>query len=193
MLSSGDNFLAGPEFQASLDKGVPFYDSIALREIGYDAMAIGNHEFDFGPDVLADFIAGFGKHGPEFGSANLDVGAEPRLAQQAEDGTIVASTVVIENDVLIGIVGATTPALPSISSPRNVVVSEDVASLVQDQVDLLTSQRVDKSHFDQPPAENRRGSGAYPRTAQRRRGDRGGRRRVVGQPRRPAGARRGGA
>jgi 5'-nucleotidase len=144
MLSSGDNFLAGPEFQASLDKGVPFYDSIALREIGYDAMAIGNHEFDFGPDVLADFIAGFGKHGPEFVSANLDVSAEPRLAQLAEDGTIVASTVVIENDEPIGIVGATTPALPSISSPRNVVVSEDVAGLVQDQVDLLTSQRVDK-------------------------------------------------
>jgi 2',3'-cyclic-nucleotide 2'-phosphodiesterase (5'-nucleotidase family) len=58
MLSSGDNFLAGPQFQASLDKGPPFYDSIGLDLIGYDAFALGNHEFDFGPDVLADFIGG---------------------------------------------------------------------------------------------------------------------------------------
>ncbi|HYY76528.1 MAG TPA: hypothetical protein VE644_09445, partial [Gaiellaceae bacterium] len=40
MLSSGDNFLAGPEFNASLDKGVPFFDTIAMDLIGYDAVAI---------------------------------------------------------------------------------------------------------------------------------------------------------
>ena len=34
MLSSGDNFLAGPEFTASLRKGVPFYDSLALQQVG---------------------------------------------------------------------------------------------------------------------------------------------------------------
>src|SRR5687768_12522336 len=57
-LSSGDNFLAGPEFNASLEKGPPFYDSMVINAIDYDALAIGNHEFDFGPEVLADFIAG---------------------------------------------------------------------------------------------------------------------------------------
>jgi 5'-nucleotidase / UDP-sugar diphosphatase len=78
MLSSGDNFLAGAEFTASLEKGVPFYDSIAMSLIGYDAIAIGNHEFDFGPDVLADFIRGFSPAVP-FLSANIDVSAEPAL------------------------------------------------------------------------------------------------------------------
>jgi 2',3'-cyclic-nucleotide 2'-phosphodiesterase (5'-nucleotidase family) len=53
LLSSGDNFLAGPEFEASRQKGVPFYDSILLTRLRYDAIAIGNHEFDFGPDLLA--------------------------------------------------------------------------------------------------------------------------------------------
>src|SRR5690606_6558540 len=133
LLSSGDNFLAGPEFQASLDKGVPFYDSIALSRIGYDAVAIGNHEFDFGPDVLADFIAGFGRRPPAFLSANPDVSDEPRLAALAEDGTIVASTVVRERGAQIGVVGATTPLLPAISSPRNVKVFDDVAGLIQEQ------------------------------------------------------------
>jgi 2',3'-cyclic-nucleotide 2'-phosphodiesterase (5'-nucleotidase family) len=144
LLSSGDNFLAGPEFQASLDKGVPFYDSIALDRIGYDAMAIGNHEFDFGPDVLADFIESFGRDAPPFVSANLDVSDEPRLAELADDGTIVASTVLRERGERIGVVGATTPLLPAISSPRNVKVLDDVAGIVQDQVDGLTDRGIDK-------------------------------------------------
>ena len=61
MVSSGDNFLAGPEFNASLSLpiGSRFYDSIALQAIQYDAICIGNHDFDFGPEVLADFISGF--------------------------------------------------------------------------------------------------------------------------------------
>lgn len=143
VLSSGDNFLAGPEYAASLAKGVPFYDSIGLREVGYDAMAIGNHEFDFGPDNLADFIEGF-DGGPEFVSANLDVSAEPRLAALADDGTIVASTVLRERGERIGVVGATTPLLPAISSPRGVVVLPDVAGIVQREVDRLTRRGVDK-------------------------------------------------
>lgn len=144
LVSSGDNFLAGPEFNASLDKGVPYYDSLALRAIGYDAMAIGNHEFDFGPDVLADFIEGFGWKAPPFVSANLDFSGEPSLQALVDKGTIVASTTVRERGERIGIVGATTPALPSISSPRNVKVLEDVAGLVQGQVDALTRRGVNK-------------------------------------------------
>jgi 5'-nucleotidase len=144
LLSSGDNFLAGPEFAASLDKGVPFYDSIALSSIRHDAMAIGNHEFDFGPDVLADFIAGFGRKPPPFVSANLDFSDEARLEALVRQGTLVASTTVRERGERIGIVGATTPALASISSPRNVKVLDDVAGLVQDQVDRLTAAGVDK-------------------------------------------------
>jgi 5'-nucleotidase len=147
VLSSGDNFLAGPEFTASLTKGVPYYDSIALAAMDYDAMAIGNHEFDFGPDVLADFIAGFGHTPPPFVSANLDFRDEPRLQALVRKGTIVASTVVKERGEQIGIVGATTPLLPAISSPRNVRVLPEVARIVQDEIDRLTRQGVDKIIF----------------------------------------------
>lgn len=143
-LSSGDNYLAGPEFQASLDKGVPYYDALALSQIGYDAMAIGNHEFDFGPDVLANFIESFGSKPPPFLSANLDVSDEPRLQALAANGTVVASTKVLESGEWIGLVGATTPLLPAISSPRNVKVLDDVAGLVQQQVDDLTRAGIDK-------------------------------------------------
>src|SRR5215210_5049845 len=134
MLSSGDNFLAGAEFNASLTKGVPFYDSIGLSLIGYDAIAIGNHEFDFGPDTLADFISGFSGR-TAFLSSNLDFTAEPRLQALVDEGRfcvgngarcgphVAGSTIVWEAGEKIGIVGATTPALPFISSPRGVKVS----------------------------------------------------------------------
>lgn len=133
-VSSGDNFLAGPEFRASLDKGPPHYDAVGLARVGYDAVAVGNHEFDFGPDVLADFMSGLPA---PFLSANLDASAEPRLA-----GRIAPSTVVDDGGRRIGIVGATTPALASISSPRDVTVDPDVRGRVQAEVDRLTADGV---------------------------------------------------
>jgi 2',3'-cyclic-nucleotide 2'-phosphodiesterase (5'-nucleotidase family) len=141
MLSSGDNFLAGPQFNASLEKGAPFYDTIAMSLIGYDASAIGNHEFDFGPEVLADFIGGFSGRLP-FVSANLDFQAEPSLQALVDQKVIVKSHVIRDRGELIGIVGATTPLLPAISSPRNVVVDPDVAGAIQAQIDRLTASRV---------------------------------------------------
>jgi 2',3'-cyclic-nucleotide 2'-phosphodiesterase (5'-nucleotidase family) len=142
MLSSGDNFLAGPEFNASLEKGVPFYDSIALELVGYDAFAIGNHEFDFGPDVLADFIVGIEK--VPFLSANLDVSGEPALRALERRGRIAGAVVVRERGERIGIVGATTPALPFISSPRNVTVDPDVAGAIQGEVNRLERKGINK-------------------------------------------------
>lgn len=128
VLSGGDNYLAGPEFAASVENGVPFYDALAMRAIGYDATTIGNHEFDFGPDVVADFIASFGGS-LKFVTANLDVSEEPRLAAYTQDGSLVASHVVHENGQRIGIVGLTTPELPTISSPRKVKVLGDLAGI----------------------------------------------------------------
>ena len=144
-VSSGDNFLASPTFSASIEDGV-FYDAIALDRLGYDAIALGNHDFDFGPDVLADFISeGFRHPGrPPYVSANIDVSAEPRLQALADADVIVERTVVRERGEQIGIIGATTPALPSISSPRGVVVDPDVVAVVQGQIDELTSSGVDK-------------------------------------------------
>jgi 5'-nucleotidase len=143
MISSGDNFLAGPEFNASLEKGVPFYDTIAMQSIDYDAAAIGNHEFDFGPEVLADFIAGFEGSLP-FVSANLDFSGEPSLQALVDQGVIVKRVVVEAGGEPIGIVGATTPNLPFISSPRNVTVDPEVAAAIQGQIDQLLGEGLDK-------------------------------------------------
>lgn len=143
-VSSGDNFLAGPTFTASLSDGI-FYDALALDSLRYDALALGNHDFDFGPDVLAAFITqGYARPGhPPYVSANLDMSGEPLLQDLVDDGVIVKSVVTNKKGERIGIVGATTPALPTISSPRDVVVL-DVAPSVQAQVDVLEGMGIDK-------------------------------------------------
>jgi 2',3'-cyclic-nucleotide 2'-phosphodiesterase (5'-nucleotidase family)/DNA-binding beta-propeller fold protein YncE len=141
LLSSGDNFLAGPEFNASLEQGPPYYDALGLSRIGYDALAIGNHEFDFGPDVLAAFIASFPEAAP-FLSATLDVSGEPALASLESVGRIARRTTVERGGRQIGIIGATTPALRTISSPRDVEVLQDVQAEVQAEIDALQAEGV---------------------------------------------------
>ncbi|NJR43455.1 MAG: hypothetical protein HC767_13145 [Akkermansiaceae bacterium] len=58
-LSSGDLFIAGPFFNASTDiygaSGIA--DILVQNELGWDAAAVGNHEFDAGPGTFASLIA----------------------------------------------------------------------------------------------------------------------------------------
>ena len=144
VLSAGDNFRAGPEFSASLARrSAPFYDIIALDLIGYDAIVLGNHEFDFGPDVLADAIRGSSAQAP-FLSANLDFSGEPRLGELVATGRIASSTILAVNGESVGVIGATTPGLPYLSSPRNVRVARDVAAVVQREIDALQAAGVNK-------------------------------------------------
>ncbi|MDT0331671.1 bifunctional metallophosphatase/5'-nucleotidase [Nocardiopsis lambiniae] len=140
-VNSGDMYLPGPEFSASREDGAPFYDAVAARYAGYDAIAMGNHEFDFGPDVYAEFIEQL----PDVPvvAANVDVSKEPSLAALRDAGRIAPSTVVEAGGEQVGIVGALYPLLSTISSPRNVVI-EDVVAPVQAEVDRLTAEGVDK-------------------------------------------------
>lgn len=141
LVSSGDNFLAGPEFNASLENGVPFFDTVALDLVGYDAISLGNHDFDFGPDVLADFIRGF-ESDVTFVSANLDFSGESELQELADEGRIAESVVVEKSGELIGVIGIITPDLPFLTSPGNVVVDPEIVSAVQREVDELEADGV---------------------------------------------------
>ena len=143
MVSSDDNFLAGPEFTAGLRTGT-YYDALAMDLIGYDAIALGNHDFDFGPEVLAEFIKQVSESDAPFLSSNLDFSGEPGLQALFDAALIAASVVVQKNGVRIGIIGATTPNLRSISSPRNVRIISDVAAEVQAEVDRLEAAGVNK-------------------------------------------------
>ena len=140
-LTSGDNFLASQELGVSLSREGPLYDSIALSGI-YDAMALGNHDFDLGPEVTARFVTGFSPP-VTFLSANVDFTGEPELQALVDQGLIAGSTVIETGGERIGVVGAVTPMLPNISTPRNAVVSP-VLPAVTAEVESLTGQGVNK-------------------------------------------------
>ncbi|MDX1449832.1 MAG: 5'-nucleotidase C-terminal domain-containing protein, partial [Acidimicrobiia bacterium] len=146
LVTSGDNWLAGPEFAASTANDT-FYDMVFISKMGYDALDLGNHDFDFGPNVLAEAIASLPDPAPPFLSANLDFSGEAALQALVDAGRIAASIIVEKNGEQYGIVGATTPNLPFISSPGGVVVDPDVAGAVQAEVDALTAAGVDKIVF----------------------------------------------
>jgi 5'-nucleotidase len=147
-VSSGDNYLAGLNLRASFqryDAGQgPWYDSVALDAIGYDATTIGNHEYDFGPDRLAQFIAGADK--TQFLTANTDFSAEPSLQALRDAGRIANSVVVTKGGERIGIIGISPPETPTISSPRRVTFKsfEDTAKAVNDEAAALEDAGVDK-------------------------------------------------
>ena len=71
-LDAGDVF-SGTLFNEYLGQA----DAAFMNEIGYDAMTLGNHEFDKGSEVLANFIR---KLSFPVVSSNVDVRLDPNLA-----------------------------------------------------------------------------------------------------------------
>lgn len=139
--SEGDNVLvldAGDQYQGSL-----FYTTYKGKDvaefmsaIGYDAMALGNHEFDDGPEgtaVLAD--------GVDFPviSGNLDLSQSNILRDKIGD------TLTLEvGGEKIGIVSALAVDTPETASPGpNVIFMDDIESLRGD-VQKLTDAGVNK-------------------------------------------------
>ena len=124
-LNAGDSFLPGPRLNASfvnlgtaaVDGGQDFYDTIAKRLIGFDAIVFGNHEFDL--DNTGPIAARFARmSGTTYLSVNLDFAATPELAALQADGKAAPSKVITTaGGRKVGIIGATTPLLPTISSP----------------------------------------------------------------------------
>lgn len=124
-LNAGDSFLPGPRLSASFthlatahaDGGQDFYDAIANRLIGVDATTFGNHEFDL--DNTGPVAARFAEvSGTTYLSVNLDFSVTPQFANLQAQGKVAASKILTTaGGKKVGVVGVTTPLLPSISSP----------------------------------------------------------------------------
>ena len=169
-LSSGDAYIPGPFFAASDEAfgGQGRGDILIQNALGFEAIALGNHEFDLGTGTVADLIFADEDEYPgtafPYLSSNLDFSTDEDLAPLvAEEGqeaseipnSIAGNTIVTVNGEQIGVVGATTPTLPSISSPGDVTVNpidfssdnpDDVAALaaeIQTSVDELLAANPD--------------------------------------------------
>ena len=146
MLSSGDNYLPSVAFNASLnrDPSLPFYDAEVLDALQYDAIAIGNHDFDNGPDVLEDMIRDFTNTMPPYLSANLDFSGEPGLQALVDEGRIAGRTIVDIDGERVGVVGLIWENVNTITSLRNVTVDTAVMAIAQQNIDELMAEGVNK-------------------------------------------------
>jgi len=158
---AGDAYLSSAAFICGQREGNPFFDALAQRAVPYDAHVIGNHEFDSTPDVLERFIRSFGDQ--PFLSANLDFSAEPGFADLVDDdglieppvadGRVVGRSMILDDPTTgarFGVVGATTSGLTTVSTPRHVTVTPDLATTaaaVQAEIDRLLERGVDKIVF----------------------------------------------
>ncbi len=127
---------AGDQFQGSL-----FYTTYKgadaaemMNAIGFDAMAVGNHEFDNGPATLAAFAAAL--DAPLVGG-NTVVSQEPALRAE-----IVPHVVLEVGGEKIGIVSALTPDTAVIASPGPTVAFLDEIEHLRAEVAALEAQGV---------------------------------------------------
>ncbi len=175
VLSSGDNYVPGPRYFAAADQanqgtlGVPGEgrgDIALLNAMGFQASAVGNHELDRGTEAFARLISHEEDEGAYPGArfpylaSNLvfedDENLAPLVVADGQEaflasGSLSGSAVITVAGERIGLVGATTPALASITNsgditvlPEDSAAVEELVNLIQRDVDSLTGQGINK-------------------------------------------------
>ena len=107
-----------------------------MNKLGYDAMTVGNHEFDDGPEVLRGFIDTV-----DFPvlMSNADVSGEPLLADK-----IAKSTIIERGGEKIGLIGLTPEDTDELASPGKNITFSVPANAVAVEVGRLEAQGVNK-------------------------------------------------
>ncbi len=107
-----------------------------MNQMGYDAMTVGNHEFDDGPEVLRGFMDAV--NFPVLMS-NADVSGEPMLHDK-----LAKSTVIGRGGEKLGLIGLTPQDTDELASPGPNIIFTDPVQAVQGEVDKLTEMGVNK-------------------------------------------------
>lgn len=139
--AAGENVIvvdAGDQFQGSL-----FFTTYSgqaeaemMNMIGFDAMVFGNHEFNLGPEPLAEFVAAL-----DFPmiSGSVDVSADNAL------GPLPVEHLVLEiGGERVALIGTTTPDTPEISAPGPTISFRDPVEYVRAKVAELQAEGIDK-------------------------------------------------
>ncbi len=136
-----DNYLlvdGGDQFQGTLF--YTYYKGKAAAELmnrmGYDAMTVGNHEFDDGPEVLKGFTEAV-----DFPilMSNADISGEPLLS-----GAIQKAVILERGGERIGLIGLTPQNTDELASPGPNVIFTDPAEAVAEQVERMEANGINK-------------------------------------------------
>ena len=133
LLDAGDRF-TGTLFHVQY-RG---QDSVQIMNaMDYDVIALGNHEFDDGSEVLANFVNGLEM--PSL-SANIDFSEDPLLA-----GLVEPSVILEVGGERIGIIGLTAPETEYLAKPGEYLVFHyDLIGITQSEVDKMVAEGINK-------------------------------------------------
>ena len=184
VVSSGDNVIPGPRWFAAENNAVRnltgsnepgHVDHLWMNAFGVVASALGNHELDQGPGEFSDAISSESRNGVVFPgtrfpylAANVDFSGDEDLVQRigtdGDDarrmgGQVAGSAIVRVGNEFVGLVGASTPQLPNITTTGDLTVAgstttlSELAAEIQPEIDALTATGIDKiillSHMQQ--------------------------------------------
>ena len=107
-----------------------------VNALGYDAMTVGNHEFDDGPQFLSGSIDAVKL--PVLMS-NADIGGELLLSDK-----IAKSALIERGRETLGLIGLTPLDTGDLASPGDNIRFTDPVAAVQREVDQLTQRGVNK-------------------------------------------------
>jgi len=130
LLDAGDEFMGTLFYTQYKGKATQEF----MNTLGYNAMTLGNHEFDSGPAVLAEFIKG-----AEFPivAANVDASQDPDLKDLIKPYVILTV-----NGQQVGIIGVDTELTGILSSPGANVKFTDPIEAVKKYAAELEDQGV---------------------------------------------------
>jgi len=145
LLDAGDVFSGTLFFNQYLGLA----DLYFMNELGYDAMTLGNHEFDKDSETLANFIK---EMKFPMVSANVNVTQDPVLNQYFEDviaspgegGNIYPAIVKEIDGEKVGIFGLTTEDTEFLANPSDEIVFENVIETAKETVERLELEGVNK-------------------------------------------------
>ncbi|KAM7307460.1 protein 5NUC [Ixodes scapularis] len=108
-----------------------------MENMMYDAVCLGNHEFDDGPEGLAPFLKRMKSANVTVLGTNLETKDEPKL-----NGIEVLKSVVYDiNGVKMGVMGVVTTETLTIAKPGNIKILDEIHS-VKKEIQNLKNQSV---------------------------------------------------
>ncbi len=148
LLFDAGDFLGGAAFAWLAPQGHAAELTI-MQEIGYEAVVIGNHEYDYGPDVLAEYLLAAGY--PESHDRTLILGSNTEAPQEhplaARDLYRDTGMFELENGLKVGVFGLMgEDAILVIGEPGDVQFTDQheaarraVSKLRQDGADVVVA------------------------------------------------------
>ncbi|CAN7196383.1 5'-nucleotidase C-terminal domain-containing protein [Rossellomorea sp. LjRoot5] len=145
LLDAGDVFSGTLYFRQY--KGLA--DLWFMNELGFDAMTLGNHEFDKDSKTLADFIKEMNfpmvsSNVSVTGDTDLEPLVKNEIGTPGEGGNLYPAMIKEVDGEKVGIFGLTTPDTAFISNPGEIIEFENPADKASSTIEMLKNEGVNK-------------------------------------------------